>query len=96
MLDVVLGRAPTLDLLGPGLTLITGPDRDGWEAAAGAIAGPGPVAVRSVDAISARALGVQGRGGLLVRPDGVPVGLWRRRRPPSRRPQRSRLYSYVP
>jgi putative polyketide hydroxylase len=70
------GPVSTLDLLGPGLTLITGPDRDGWEAAAGAIAGPAPVAVRNIDAISARALGVHGRGGLLARPDGVPVGLW--------------------
>ena len=35
-----------------------------------------PVAVRGLDALSARALGVAGSGALLVRPDGVPAGLW--------------------
>ena len=71
------GRArSTLDLLGPGLTLLTGPDRDAWEATAGAVAGSAPVVVRSVDAISARALGFHGRGALLARPDGVAIGLW--------------------
>ena len=63
----------TLDLLGPGLTLFTGPDTAALDAAA---AGGPPVTVRPLDAISARALGIRGRGALLVRPDGAPARLW--------------------
>jgi 2-polyprenyl-6-methoxyphenol hydroxylase-like FAD-dependent oxidoreductase len=75
-LPTAAGRVSTLDLLGPGLTLLTEPDREGWEATATAIGGPAPVAVRSLDPISARAMGIAPGGGLLVRPDGVPLGLW--------------------
>ena len=67
------GRVSTLDLLGPGLTLFTGPGSAAWEARA---AGGPPVTVRPLDAIGARALGLRGRGALLVRPDGTPARLW--------------------
>jgi putative polyketide hydroxylase len=67
------GRVSTLDLLSPGLTLLTGPDSVPSEAQAGG--GP-PVAVRRLDAVSARAIGIRGRGALLVRPDGTPARLW--------------------
>jgi hypothetical protein len=68
------GRVSTLDLLSRGLTLFTGPDHADREAARPA-AGP-PVAVRRLDAISARSIGIRARGALLVRPDGTPAQLW--------------------
>jgi len=61
----------TLDLLGPGLTLFTRSPAP----PAPADGGP-PVLRRPLDPITARALGVPGEGGLLVRPDGVPMRLW--------------------
>ena len=67
------GRVSTLDLLGPGLTLFKGPDSTSSAAPAGG--GP-PVVVRSVDAVSARAIGIRARGALLVRPDGTPSQRW--------------------
>jgi 2-polyprenyl-6-methoxyphenol hydroxylase-like FAD-dependent oxidoreductase len=66
-------RVSTLDLLGPGLTLFTGPDAPARETHA---AGGPPVSVHELDAISARAIGIRARGSLLVRPDGMPVSLW--------------------
>jgi putative polyketide hydroxylase len=63
------GRVSTLDLLGTGHTLFTGPDSAAWEPQP---AGGPPVAVRRLDALSARAIGIRGRGALLVRPDGAP------------------------
>src|SRR5215207_6011073 len=64
------GRVSTLDLLGDGLTLFTGPR----EAGARPIRGSAPpVTVRRLDAITARALGILGEASLLVRPDGVPA-----------------------
>lgn len=67
----------TLDLLGPGLTLFVSDAVDGWSAAAAAIAAP-PIAVRRIDALVARGLGMQPGGALLVRPDGAPAGWWPR------------------
>jgi hypothetical protein len=64
------GLVSTLDMLGPGYTLFTAgtgaPIHD--PSAVGA-----PVAVRRVDPVVARALGVPGGGALMVRPDGYPA-----------------------
>ncbi len=66
----------TLDLLGAGWTLLHGPAGGAWNAAAAGLPGRTPLAVRQLDAMTARAVGVRGDGALLARPDGVPVAVW--------------------
>ncbi|MBE2317714.1 FAD-dependent monooxygenase [Solirubrobacter sp. CPCC 204708] len=65
----------TVDLVGLGRTLFTGPDRSAWAALAPHAPGA-PVRVRALPADAARALGLTGRGAIMTRPDGIPVGLW--------------------
>jgi putative polyketide hydroxylase len=64
----------TIDLVGPGWTLFTGPDPAAWATAA-LLEGP-PMSIRPLDPATARAVGVRGEGALLVRPDGVPHAAW--------------------
>jgi putative polyketide hydroxylase len=65
------GRVSTLDLLGTGYTLFTGPD---WHREP-VPHGCAPVTLRSLDAVSALTVGVPDGGALLVRPDGKPAWL---------------------
>ena len=68
------GRVSTLDLLGPGWTLFTGPSGDCWTSAVASTSAP--VTIHALDAITARTVGVHGDGALLARPDGVPSAVW--------------------
>ena len=68
-------RLSTLELIGPGLTLLTTPA--GMNGTARPRLFPAvPITTQSVDPITARGLGITPDGGLLVRPDGVPVSVW--------------------
>ena len=64
-------RVSTLDLLGDGLTLFTGPG--GTDEAFATADGSAPVSVQELPAVTARALGIAPGGSLLVRPSAVPA-----------------------
>jgi 2-polyprenyl-6-methoxyphenol hydroxylase-like FAD-dependent oxidoreductase len=67
------GRVSTLDLLGDGLTLFTGPNRERGIQVPATFDGSAPVTVRELPAITARALGIAPGSSQLVRPSGVPA-----------------------
>jgi putative polyketide hydroxylase len=69
-------RVSTLDLLGPGLTLLTGPDGHAWVDAAGATETTMPLGVHALDGPAAVAVGVGADGAVLVRPDAQVVACW--------------------
>jgi len=70
------GQVSTLDLLGDGLTLLTGPDESRWATASLTLPFRAPLTVEPLERTTARALGVPPGGCLLLRPDGKRVGLW--------------------
>ena len=65
------GWVSTLDLVGDGLTLFTGPG--GTVETPATADGGAPVSVQELPAVTARALGIAPGGSLLVRPSGVPA-----------------------
>jgi hypothetical protein len=77
-LDHTLGdgrRTSTLDLIGPGLTLLTAADPEPWQRMAGTLAVP--VSVSHVGPGVGLALGMNpADGAMLVRPDGLPIATW--------------------
>jgi 2-polyprenyl-6-methoxyphenol hydroxylase-like FAD-dependent oxidoreductase len=73
-------RTSTLDLLGPGLTVLTGPRPPERPEHVGAA----PLTEHRLDAMSARALGIPDGTALVVRPDGVPAARWPHRAWPAR------------
>jgi hypothetical protein len=66
----------TLDLLGPGLTLLTGPATDAWARAAATLDPPFPLDVHPLDPPAAAALGSGPTGAVLARPDAQLLASW--------------------
>ena len=66
----------TLDLLGDGLTLLTGPTEPGWERAAAALNTRAPLTVPTVDQPAAHSIGIQPSGANLLCPNGQPLTDW--------------------
>jgi 2-polyprenyl-6-methoxyphenol hydroxylase-like FAD-dependent oxidoreductase len=67
-------RSSTLDLLGPGLTLLTDEYGGMWRRALPSMVAT--ITSQVVDEAAASALGVRGGGAVLVRPDAKPVATW--------------------
>jgi 2-polyprenyl-6-methoxyphenol hydroxylase-like FAD-dependent oxidoreductase len=66
----------TVDLLGPGLTLLTGPSSGAWTDAAAALDLRFPLEVHPIDPAAAQVLGVTPDGAVLSRPDAQVLARW--------------------
>lgn len=70
------GLISTLDLLGPGLTLLTDRAGQAWHAAADAVRTLVPLARHALDDATAAAVGIEPGAALLVRPDARIASRW--------------------
>ena len=68
-------RRSTIDLVGPGLTLLVGPESHTMHDGPPRPGRP-PVTTQGLPHAAARALGLGPAGAVLLRPDGVPVASW--------------------
>ena len=66
----------TLDLLGPGLTLLAGPSGAAWTAAAATLDPPFPLEAHPLDPEAAATVGIGPTGAALVRPDAQVITCW--------------------
>jgi putative polyketide hydroxylase len=66
-------RISTLDLVGPELTLFTGPEGPSDHVTPDPVYARASITTRRLPEVAARGLGIGPRGFLLVRPDGVPA-----------------------
>jgi putative polyketide hydroxylase len=66
----------TLDLIGDGLTMLTGPGEPRWREATAHHCGPAPLKVHVLDTSAAGALRLEPGAAMLVRPDGREVARW--------------------
>lgn len=66
----------TIDLIGDGLTLLTGPSDSGWARFAESMRPAAPIDVHTLDRATARALDLEQTGALLARPDGHELRRW--------------------
>lgn len=73
-------RRSTLDLVGPGLTLLTGPADVAWVSATAATAATVtarlPVTLCALDQVAADGVGIGRDGAMLLRPDGHVAAAW--------------------
>ena len=69
-------QTSTIDLIGDGLTLLSGPSDPRWGRFAQSMPSAVPIDVHVVDAGAADALGLPPAGALLARPDGRELRRW--------------------
>ncbi len=69
-------KVSTLDLVGEGFTVLTGPDGAAWCQAVADVRGTVPMQVHELDEITAQAVGMEQGGAVLIRPDGRVMARW--------------------
>ncbi len=75
-IDTATARVSTVDLVGPGLTMLSGPAGHRWMDATQTTGRRVAVHAHTVDAATASAMSLSVDGAILVRPDGRPVARW--------------------
>jgi putative polyketide hydroxylase len=89
----------TLDLLGPGRTLLVGPDAAatfGLLTLGSRLDGGAPIDTHIVDAAAAAAFGIGPDGAVLVRPDGQVTARWNRLPSPGTRTEPRAPFQVIP